>query len=488
MSKLKLQTGPGVFEVLSNVCRNHQEAIKQFVENSADAIQQATTDDRRISVRLQYKPTKTGDGGRVLKSIIIADNGIGMGKEKMRHVLQHIGNSEKVKLALRGEKGIGILAFSQVARELHISSTDTDGVPSSCLVLKRSWLKTGQAEIIEQCPHHNHSQRGTVAYLDGILPEVADKITKERLKEYLGREFANDLMQGFYAMVISDDHDFEPVSPKRFRGIKALATSISLGKSGSAQIDLHVLPWEMADATVSLYGRGGMRICLLTDLDDFKGLPWTDKRLEGYIRCDSLKRTADKTAVVQDQVYQSFASSLRRIEPEIGEMIDNISALSLERRFDVVLGKTGKLIDKFLRYRDRGILENLPYRSRRRRFEHTTATSGKLAAKPIDGNTSADKPDRPPNPIDARIPYIKLYSPPQEKAQSRSWLDSGSGCICVNREHSEFLLSQKEDARCIRYLFTIWVKESLLEEYGEDAEKLADEMVGMLSEAEPLLW
>jgi hypothetical protein len=40
----------------------------------------------------------------------------------------------------------------------------------------------------------------------------------------------------------------------------------------------------------------------------------------------------------------------------------------------------------------------------------------------------------------------------------------------------------------MRYLFTIWAKESLLQEYGQQAEKVADEMVGVLAEAEPLLW
>jgi hypothetical protein len=39
----------------------------------------------------------------------------------------------------------------------------------------------------------------------------------------------------------------------------------------------------------------------------------------------------------------------------------------------------------------------------------------------------------------------------------------------------------------MRYLFSIWVKESLLQEYGLYAEKVADEMVGILAEAEPLL-
>jgi hypothetical protein len=91
-------------------------------------------------------------------------------------------------------------------------------------------------------------------------------------------------------------------------------------------------------------------------------------------------------------------------------------------------------------------------------------------------------------PYDARVPGIALQAPPQDKPLARSWFDSNSGSIYINREHPEFMLSQREDARCVRYLFSIWIKESLLQEYGKDAERLADEMVGMLAEAEPLLW
>jgi hypothetical protein len=60
--------------------------------------------------------------------------------------------------------------------------------------------------------------------------------------------------------------------------------------------------------------------------------------------------------------------------------------------------------------------------------------------------------------------------------------------ICINRGHVEFLLSQRENKRCVRYLFTIWAKENLLQEYGANAERIADEMVGVLAEAEPLIW
>ena len=45
-------------------------------------------------------------------------------------------------------------------------------------------------------------------------------------------------------------------------------------------------------------------------------LPWIDQRLEGYIRFDHLARTADKTAVVQDEVFRSFVNELRQLEPK----------------------------------------------------------------------------------------------------------------------------------------------------------------------------
>ncbi|MFC2019832.1 ATP-binding protein, partial [Chloroflexota bacterium] len=123
MARLTLQTGPGVFEVLANVCHSHQDAASQFVENAADAIQQLGIDGGRISINLQYKETPDAEEPRVLKNIVISDNGVGMSKEKMQQIIKHIGDSEKVKLALRGEKGIGILAFPLVAQELHIAST-----------------------------------------------------------------------------------------------------------------------------------------------------------------------------------------------------------------------------------------------------------------------------------------------------------------------------------------------------------------------------
>lgn len=478
MAQVRLQTGPGVFEVLSHVCRSPQEALKQFVENSADAIEQAGEKDAYVSLQLQYAPLGEGQKTRTLKSIVVKDNGTGMDRAKLAQVVQRIGDSEKLELALRGEKGIGILAFGQIAEELHLSATASPGTPSSCLVLKRGWLREGRADIVESCSRHAHTERGTWACLEGMLPEVQGVFTPERLKDYLSREFSQDLRQNLYSLSISEDGRTEPVNPRRLRGVKVLSTHLP---EGHAYAELYVLPWEAADAAVNLYARGGMRVCFLTDLEEFKLAPWTDKRLEGYIRCDRLKRTADKTALVQDQAYRSFVSSLQKIEPEVRAQVDTVSAQYREARFNEVANRAARLIDRFVRYRERGEIPEVTLRPRPPAVTvRAPQERGAVEREPAG--------DRRPRLNVTRAPHIQLYAPPQDKSAFRSWFDPQGSVICVNRDHAEFLLSEKEDRRCIRYLFSIWAKENLLQEYGADAQKVADEMVGILAEAEPLLW
>ncbi len=484
MAKVLLSTGPGVFEVLAKVCRNPLEALKQFVENAADAIDAPQISGGHIRIKLEYGPPTGGERQSPLQKISVEDNGVGMSAIKMKEVLGRIGDSEKIDLALRGEQGIGLLAFALIANELHLASVPEDGKPSTCLVLKRRWLRSGYAEVVERCPEHSLASRGTAAYLEDILPEVAAQLTKDRFKAYLGQQFASDLRANVYTMEITDGGEFEHVHSQRFRGVKVMSMSLSLGERlGSAFVELYVLPWEMPDASVELYGRKGARICSINELSDFKHLPWTDLRLEGFIRCDRLKRTADKTSIVQDQTYRSFVTELRRIEPDVQKLVLEVSTESLEKRFGIILNKAGRLIDRFLRYREKGLLTSLPVFITR----SSPDSGGSRHPVAIPPEASVEPRTAAPSLRATRAPYISLKSPPQDRSAYRSWYDPSSSAICINREHAEFLLSQREDRRCLRYLFSIWAKESLLQEFGADAEKVADELVGVLAEAEPLL-
>jgi hypothetical protein len=484
MARVTLHTGTGIFAVLAKICRNPQEALKQFVENAADAVEQADTGEGRISIQLKYETSGDEPVQHFLKSIVVEDNGVGMSREKMYQILSSIGDSEKMNLALRGEQGIGILAFALIAEEIHLASAEGEGEVSSCLVLKRSWLKSGRAEIISRCPSHEHKGRGTSVFLEGILPEIAAQLSKTRIKEYLGQQFASDLRANLYEMTISDDHESEAIRPQHFRGVKVMSTSLPLSRGSSVYIELYVLPWDVNDAVVGLYGRGGTRICSLADLPQFKDVPWADRRLEGYIRCDRLKRTADKTAIVQDRVFNAFAAELHKLEPKIQELLLKVSAESQEERFTIALNRASRLIDRFLRYREQGKLTDLSLPSavgaRKSNVEEGIRAEPKASTAKPGAHHKVVAP--------TRAPHIRLYSPSAERTNYRSWYDSAQGVICINREHIEFLLSQRENKRCVRYLFTIWAKENLLQEYGANAERIADEMVGVLAEAEPLIW
>jgi hypothetical protein len=254
-------------------------------------------------------------------------------------------------------------------------------------------------------------------------------------------------------------------------------------------LELYTLPIEAADAVVGLYGRGGTRVCHLTDLDDFKRPPWTDRRLEGYVHCDRLKRTADKTAVVPDKSYLALVDALRNIEPQITQHINEVSQEYLESRLGEVMKRVERFITRFALYlEDRTTIDKvLPPIPQPAGATPTRPARPKLPKIPkIKEEPGQDKTTPGERVIRAPSVRIQFGAPSAEKEPFRSWYDSSASTIYINQQHTDFLQAQRDDRRCAWYLFNIWAKERLLAEYGTDAYKLADEMVGLLTEAEPL--
>ncbi|OGO00062.1 MAG: hypothetical protein A2Y59_03255 [Chloroflexi bacterium RBG_13_52_14] len=480
MADVKLQTGSRVFEVLAYLCHSPLEALKQFVENSADAIEQADRGDGCIRVRLDHSQNQQNRPS----TITIEDNGIGMSSEKMSHILQNIGNSEKLQHVLRGEKGVGILAFALIADELHISSLNGGSAPS-CLILKREWLKEGKAQIIEQCPQHRMSKSGTKVHLVGILPEIAPQLTKARLKQYLSREFSNDLRRNLYSLYIGDSHGYDAVEPRIFNGVPTLSSNVSLGPWGNAHIQLFTLPFEAEGATIDICGRAGIRLCALSDIEEFKKEPWQGQRLEGCVRCDRLKGTADKAAAVQDEVYKALAEALHSLEPELIEKIRQVTQEYRQNRLVEIMNRVDRFIGYFLRYKETG---ELP-----KRTTITDKAAPELIqrldlppVRPRAGTPAVSHYQRNSNPLPNYL-HADLSLPQDERPHLRAWSDNGGNAVKINMLHSDFLSSERDDKRCAWYLFSIWAKHHLLKEYGTDAEALADEMVGLFSRAGPLL-
>ncbi len=483
MAQFQLQTGAGVFDVLAHVCRSPLEALKQFVENAADAIEQAGNGQGRVVVCLETG----GEGGTsFLESITVEDNGVGLSREKMEQVLAHVGDSEKAHSVLRGEKGIGLLAFALIADEVHLSSNDGSG-PSGCLVLKRDALTDGVARIEEHCPLHSQSRRGTKVHLLRVRQPLATLFTRARLREYFGREFGHDLKQGQYTLVLRDGHHSEMVSASPSRGISIFSSSVPLDSLGQVSVQLYALPVEMPEAAVCLYGRGGTRICNLTDLEAFQKEPWRDHRLEGSIHCDQLKRSADKTAVVHDEALEALIQSLGKLEPYLSDRVHQVTQEYRQQRMMEVIEKVDRFIARFLRHADddrffQPVVHAPVLEGRRPNHNGHGNSASPHRHNGKDGEHVVSAPRERPHLL-----RVDLCAPSGNgSVPLRSWSEDGQ-TIHINELHRDFLRSQWDDKRWAWYLFTLWAKEKALSEHSSDPAELADQMAGILGCAGPLM-
>lgn len=483
MSEVKLQTGRNIFEVLAHMRHSPLESLEQFVENGADAVEQAGISDGCIRISLERSPSQQDRPSL----IVVEDNGIGMSAEKMRAVAQRIGDSEKVDQVLRGEKGIGILSFASIANELHLCSHNAHDSPASCLVLRRDWLRDGLAQVITSCPQHPHLKRGTRAYLIDILPEVAPQLTQARLKRHLGREFAEDLRRNVYTMLVGDRHGYEPIKPRQFQGIPMLITTLDLGAYGRAAVELYALPVETPEAAVDLFGKGGVRLCALTSLEEFQGQPWLDRRLEGTVHYDRLQSTTDKTAVVQNETYKALTEALHSLETQITEKVGQIAQEYRDSRLSEIMRRVNIFIGHFLHYMETGYATEMPKRSNGNKEKAATEVSDQAAILPQTDKLNPEvhsthrRGDSHPSYLQA-----DLCLPASDAARLRTWSNE-AGAIQINTLHSDFLTAERDDTQCAWYLFSAWAKQYLLTEYGSEPTIMADEMVGLFSHAGPLL-
>lgn len=497
----KVQAGDRFLEVIATISGDVHEQFHQFVENAADAIDNADRLDGVIQIELQ-RPSGKGTGRRgrpPVESIVIRDNGIGMSVADMRQVVSSVGDSGKIDKMLRGEKGVGIWAFANLSEELHLSSGKTHGEDNACLVLKREWLRSRDYEIHalpQRCPQrHEKYGVGTDVYLIGLMPEAVEKLRKEEIKRRLGRAFAPDLRANKFGITISDGGRYEPIEPTRFRGIEIIKQALTVKSGERVLIELYGLAKPAEGTQVTLLGRAGSRICAIDELEDFRGPPWSDRRLEGAIRYDGLLRTAAKTDVVADERYRQLRDVLQLVEPQIVSALDHISSEQGEKDLKEVLNKVRQLILELASRLDLGLpteaivespatgeLIGVPDEADRVPAGSRTGGTGGFPRIPV---VKPGPDGRPATRIET--PQLIPAPPPPGKEALHSWYEQVERTIYVNEQHRDYLEAREATLRLGRYFTHIWIKEVVLHHYGKgDAERVSDEMIGILAQAEGL--
>ena len=498
---VKVQTGDRILEVIAAISGDVYDQFHQFVENAADAIDETNRPDGAIHIEL-LRPSRRGSrrrGRAPIESVIVRDNGIGMSVADMRLVLRNVGDSQKIDKMLRGEKAVGLWAFANLCEELHLSSRRAAEADSACLVLKREWLKSRDARIYgapNLCPQrHQRADVGTDAYLIGLTPHAKEKLTKEQIKRRLGRSFASDLRANKFGINIRDGGRYEPIEPRRFRGIEIVHEVIRLRNGDRVLVELYGLAKPAEGTQVTLLGRAGSRICATDDLEDFRRSPWSDRRLEGTIRYDRLSRTAAKTGVVTDERYLQLREALETIEPQIADALEQISSEQASRDLKEVLSKVRQLILELSAqielslpteaFVEGGELENVvgvPDPTDRVPGGSRTGGRGGRPTLPV---TNPRRNGQPTTRIET--PQLIPAPPPPGREALHSWYEEVERTIYVNEQHRDYLEARNDNLLLGRYFTHIWIKETLLHHYGRaDAERVSDEMVGILSQAEAL--
>jgi len=139
------------------------------------------------------------------------------------------------------------------------------------------------------------------------------------------------------------------------------------------------------------------------------------------------------------------------------KLVREVSSESLEKRFNTILSKAGRLIDRFLRYREKGLTGTICLcHSPAPRGWRWHPAPGAFADRTCGGCGRQFQLCEPPAPL------TSVSGPPQERSTYRSGYDPSESAICINREHAGIPPLTKEDAGACGICFPSGLKRGLL--------------------------
>ncbi|MDA1370234.1 MAG: ATP-binding protein [Proteobacteria bacterium] len=202
--------GKDILELISGgMYVDPMSMVREYIQNAVDAIDEASRKGKYKAKNAQIRLTIDRDN----RSIVIRDNGIGIGAQKFERAMVSVGASQKVDTEARGFRGVGRFAGLSYCRELifrtscsaenTISEIKWDGVQFKKLVADRDYegdLKSFLNEIAEvsfdeaalKTDHYFEVElRGVVRYKNDML------LNEEEVYDYLSQHAPVPFDPGF---------------------------------------------------------------------------------------------------------------------------------------------------------------------------------------------------------------------------------------------------------------------------------------------------
>lgn len=476
-----------------------KDALNEFVSNAADAYAEAGKRGERIRVVLRRKGRRP--------HIAVEDFGAGMAPERLRDVARNLFHSLKESDPRTiGEKGIGILAFQQLAARCDIVSRAEGS--SDTFVLR---LERGKAQAsIERLPARAaRSGAGTTVHLSDIDPDVLRVLTRRKVVDHLRARRGPALARGEYRIEVLEGRTPELVTPTEPDGIRLDIPPRST-LWGRIEFAVYVSPVPDRHRRVAVVGTGGVTIIDdLSELDEFSDEPWSTDRVSGMIVFEPLQQTAGRRAILRDrEVFPVFVDTVRSVEPAVRRTLDRIArevdrqtadrlAEAVRRIFGKVLrelddvdnpmrtlvgseaGQGGLLVQGEAPpdgVHDAGLIEA--------EIESRRAVSPSDQAIDLPADEPEEIPPRTPagaRPERGRARSLPSVAPDPSPDGVRSRYDPESRIVYYNDRHPDFLLVKQDERSLLEYLSTLVAKELVLYNNPRGApNELAEEMVRML--------
>jgi hypothetical protein len=211
-----------------------------------------------------------------------------------------------------GEKGIGILGYTNIGESLKIISKTKLSDPYSLTID----IVAAQFKIVED----KLESVGTNVYIYKI-DKGSRLISQGKLVEYFKEKFRHYLSKGIIDLTVSDGKRSIGVKPEIFKG-EAFPIFEQETDYGLVTFSLFILPprWDRA-TNVSVYRKGVLVIDELNQLAEFDNQVWKRNRVQGEITADFCNITSGRTGFVRDKEFSEFVKAVKSIEAELARII-----------------------------------------------------------------------------------------------------------------------------------------------------------------------
>ncbi|MAG45595.1 MAG: hypothetical protein CMH63_02365 [Nanoarchaeota archaeon] len=328
-----------------------KNAVREFVTNSLDAM--VPGDDKIGEISVVSFPNR--------RRVVVSDNGIGMGYDELTALPESIGYSGKAgKIDMRGEKGLGLLAFGSVGDVMHIiSRTHNGGTPYGYIrweidetkgTIPCDYEELGPKEVED---FHGGFSNGTRVVMDMVNPHVMNKVlTISALTTWLRRLYTPALRNEIVDLKLGRVDSKNRGSPKMLTPIDfSKGGSLEAVEDGTYQIeiknqeepgDLEVLLFvdpEGVRDKVGVYSKDVLVYQSLAELAEFeKSLVWTSGKVSGYVNDRFNKLILGREGIERKRnAFKAWYNAVKELEERIRPLVEEKRKPQKRRKEEVYI-------------------------------------------------------------------------------------------------------------------------------------------------------